>query len=195
MTEGVGVRSSSGSLAVCVSGVGPGSRLHRIRCRRFSTSSRAESASPSMNRGPGRARWMGSLVLMVLFSPSRGAGGSGRGCSSSSPWLLCSGSPSGTGCVPWPLCGGPGPASSGSSASVSLWNTSESSRSNLLDVGPWWACSWGPGAGAWMGVGAAPGCLVAFCTASSKSSIQVFCLMTSMQPAHRFGAGPVRRCR
>lgn len=40
------------------------------RARRHSPSSRAASASPSMNRGPGRGRRMGSLVLLPLCSLS-----------------------------------------------------------------------------------------------------------------------------
>lgn len=43
----------------------------------------------------------------------------------------------------------------------------------LLGVGLRSAGSWGPGGGGWMGVGAAPGSLVAFRTASSKSSIHL----------------------
>lgn len=44
---------------------------------------------------------------------------------------------------------------------------------HLLGVGLWRAGSWGPEGGGWTGFGAAPGCLVAFRTASSKSSIHL----------------------
>lgn len=86
---------------------GPGADSRALK---HSPSSRAESASPSMNRGPGKARWMGFLVLMPLFSPSRDVEGQGRTPSSSSSALpSCSGSSSRTGCFPWTLCWGPVP--------------------------------------------------------------------------------------
>lgn len=106
-------RGSSGRWTVDVrwgrAGAGAGPARH-------SPSSRAESASPSSSRGPGRGRTMGSRVLPALFSPSRGAGGRGRAPSSSSVPPACSGTPGRPGCCPETPCWGPVPAGDGTAS-------------------------------------------------------------------------------
>lgn len=66
-TEGVGVRSSSGSLAAGGSTGWPGSRLHRIRCRRFSTGGETERSLPRHRTGHcasvGEPRGAGGLLF------------------------------------------------------------------------------------------------------------------------------------
>lgn len=71
----------------------------------------------------------------------------------------------------------PGPGGEGlrSSTRVAWRGDGEQAwrAAHLLGGGLWSAGSWGPGGGGWIGVGAAPGSLVAFRTASSKSSIHL----------------------